>query len=184
MVGASTLVCGCADGSLIGHNVAALSLRAAGDAPANDAPLTYDWWLDSGTGPQGRGRLCEKRRAFDGWARTAAYEVGLQAVLAKMNQQVGRHHAGPAAPAAQASNAGAAGSTSSSAARPNASVWKRGMRVRLVGLEAKPELNGSIGALLGEIDAESGRVPLVILGPTEHAGKQMKVKPANMLLVT
>ena len=73
----------------------AASSRVATDAAAAAADATgaeaaaeggarrqakYAWMFDSGAGPQARGLLREKRRFFDGWARTANYELGLQQV--------------------------------------------------------------------------------------------------------
>ena len=59
-------------------------------------------------------------------------------------------------------------------------AWKRGMRVQLEGLAARPELNGSLGVLLGPMDSESGRVPVKLVEPEAQAGKTMKVKAANL----
>ena len=62
------------------------------------------------------------------------------------------------------------------------STWKKGMRVRLEGLKARPELNGCIGVLTGGV-AESGRAPVKLVASEVHAGMLLQVKPANMRLV-
>ena len=53
----------------------------------------------------------------------------------------------------------------------------------LTGLQAKPELNGCVGMVMGGVAAESGRVPLRLIAPKEHAGRSMMVKPANLKLL-
>ncbi|KOO30688.1 hypothetical protein Ctob_008064 [Chrysochromulina tobinii] len=83
----------------------------------------YEWTFDTGAGAQARGKVNEKRRSFDGWARTAAYE----------------------------------------------------------GLVARPELNGAIGVLLGEVEVDSGRAPVKLMAPPEHAGKTLKTKRDNLI---
>ena len=62
-------------------------------------------------------------------------------------------------------------------------TWKKGMRVRLEGLEARPDLNGSVGVLVGGV-AESRRAPVKLVASEVHAGLKLNVKPANMRFVT
>jgi hypothetical protein len=57
--------------------------------------------------------------------------------------------------------------------------WKKGMRVRLEGLEARADLNGSIGVLLGGV-AESGRAPVKLVASELYGGMELRVKPANL----
>jgi hypothetical protein len=184
----NTLLCGCTDGSLISVVVdveadAAMvdlsDVHAVGEEKASvgtgGSSHSYEWLFDTGTGPQGRGTLRERRRAFDGWARTAAYEQGLQEVLAKMNQQRGEQ---------SIPGAGKQGGSQSASAANASSFLKRGMHVQLTGLQGRPELNGSIGALLGGVESDSGRAPVKIVAPPEHAGKTLKVKPANLRIAT
>lgn len=154
----------------------------------------YEWTFDTGAGAQARGKLSEKRRSFDGWARTAAYEVGLQAVLAKMQSSQGKTGDTPwdraTSAAAHATAHAAARAAGGPAPRPPAlpqppasppSEWARGMRVRLQGLVARPELNGAIGVLIGEVEVESGRAPVKLMAPPEHAGKTLKTKRDNLI---
>ncbi len=202
-----TLVCGCADGTLHAKALPALTLSARNGAatvamssgssrvedtsaevlesPSEGVRTEYEWLFDTGAGAQARGRLSEKRRFFDGWARSGAYELGLQAVLAKMQGQTGntKPSSAPAMPASATSAAAAAlaaGMPTPESTRAQAG-WARGTRVRLHGLAARPELNGAIGLLLGELEAESGRAPVKLMAPPEHAGKTLKAKPANLL---
>ena len=56
------------------------------------------------------------------------------------------------------------------------------MRVRFEGLEARADLNGCIGVLIGEV-AESGRAPVKLVSSEVHAGTKLMVKPANMRVV-
>ena len=51
------------------------------DAVAEEPQCRYAWRFDSGAGARWRGLVSERRRAFDGWARTAAYEMGLLSML-------------------------------------------------------------------------------------------------------
>ena len=55
----------------------------------------------------------------------------------------------------------------------------KGVRVRLCGLVARPELNGCIGEVVGPL-AEGGRIPVRILLPAEFAGQGVKLKPASV----
>jgi hypothetical protein len=55
--------------------------------------------------------------------------------------------------------------------------------VRLEDLEARADLNGSIGVLLRGV-AESGRAPLKLVSSEVHAGTKLMVKPANLRVVT
>ena len=202
IVGSDTLVCGFSDGRVSAMPLPLpLSEAAQSGAPAMDA-LTidvgdvgvevrdyavnytedehtaaheYNWCFDSGAGPQGRGTLRERRRAFDGWAKTVAFEAGLQQVLAKMNSSQGTHSTGSPSAAAGSGGAGGGGGVSH---------LQSGMHVNLVGLAARPELNGSVGVLLGTVESESGRAPLRLVAPPEHEGKTMKVKPSNMRMLT
>ena len=57
----------------------------------------------------------------------------------------------------------------------------KGSRVSLTGLVMKPELNGAIGIINGDIDPESGRAPIRIISPSEHAGKGLRVKTSNLV---
>ena len=61
-------------------------------------------------------------------------------------------------------------------------TWKKGIRVRLEGLKARPELNGCTGVLIGGV-AESGRAPVKLVSSEVHAGMLLQVKPANMRVV-
>ena len=40
-----------------------------------------------------------------------------------------------------------------------------------------------VGMVMGGVAAESGRVPLRLIAPKEHAGRSMMVKPANLKLL-
>ena len=51
--------------------------------------------------------------------------------------------------------------------------------MRLEGLEARADLNGCIGVLIGGV-AESGRAPVKLVSSEVHAGTKLMVKPANM----
>jgi hypothetical protein len=144
----------------------------------------YEWTFDTGAGAQARGKVNEKRRSFDGWARTAAYEVGLQAVLAKMQSAQGKTGDTPWDRATTAAAHAAARAAGGPAPQPPASPpseWARGTRVRLQGLVARPELNGAIGVLLGEVEVDSGRAPVKLMAPPEHAGKTLKTKRDNLI---
>ena len=208
-----TIVCGCADGSLHARMLPmnTLSPRTEEAAPAasngssssealppegveaaamgtlldaTGVRTEYEWTFDTGAGAQARGKVNEKRRSFDGWARTAAYEVGLQAVLAKMQSAQGKTGDTPwdrATTAAAHAAARAAGGPAPQPPASPASEWARGMRVRLQGLVARPELNGAIGVLLGEVEVDSGRAPVKLMAPPEHAGKTLKTKRDNMI---
>ena len=189
------LVCGCASGEMVALELP--NLKHTLDAPATSGSAAvegratsrreYDWMVDTGAGPQARGLLRERRRYFDGWARTAAYEIGLQGVLAKMQSSQGTQHQGQVAGggAAARGSTGSAGASAAGAERVGASVGglKRGARVRISGLAARPELNGSLGIVLDAVEEESGRAPVKLVAPPEHAGKAMKVKPANLTLL-
>jgi hypothetical protein len=59
-------------------------------------------------------------------------------------------------------------------------VWRTGMQVKLTGLSARPELNGSVGEVLGSVDPESGRVPVRLVAPGEYAGERLRAKPINL----
>ncbi|KAL1508824.1 hypothetical protein AB1Y20_004919 [Prymnesium parvum] len=87
------LVCACADGNVAfsplpppaDGNVACSPLSPPADgavdfSPISAAPrcLAYAWLFDSGRGAM---PLASRRAAFDGWARTAAYEAGVYALL-------------------------------------------------------------------------------------------------------
>ena len=63
-------------------------------------------------------------------------------------------------------------------------VWKRGMHARIQGLRANPELNGSIGVLLGECNTETSRAPVTLVEPSDQKGKRINVKAANLQLIT
>ena len=81
---------------------------------------------------------------------------------------------GPAAAAYPPSSAPA------SAPPPSpASVPGKGVRVRICGLVARPELNGCIAEVVGPL-AQGGRVPVRILLPAQFAGQGVKLKPANV----
>ena len=58
-------------------------------------------------------------------------------------------------------------------------AWKKGMRVQLQGLEARAELNGCIGVLLGGVE-ESGRAAVKLTTSEVHSGMMLRVKPANL----
>ena len=184
----TTIICGCADGTLhakaapailLGGPNGAATAEPAAPSSAARAHTEYEWLFDTGAGPQARGKLAEKRRFFDGWARTAAYEVGLQAVLAKMAGQSGHTQPkGPLKPGAAAAAATSSGGGGGVGGQPSA--LRKGVRVRLSGLAARPELNGAVGELTGDLEAESGRCAVKLLAPAEHAGKGLKVKPANL----
>ena len=62
-------------------------------------------------------------------------------------------------------------------------TWKKGMGVRLQGLEVRADLNGCIGDLVGRV-AENGRAPVKLVSSDVHAGTQLMVKPAKMRVVT
>ena len=64
-------------------------------------------------------------------------------------------------------------------------MWKKGTRVRFRGLQARAELNGCIGVLLGGVLAESGRAPVKLVSSERegHAGVKLQVKPANLRVV-
>ena len=94
-----------------------------------------------------------------------------QATKAKANGSSGSSGGGGADGAAAGGAGGAGGDL------------KRGSRVRLSGLAARPELNGCIGLLMSDVEAESGRAAVKVLAPPEHTGKEMKVKPANLTVV-
>ena len=124
-------------------------------AEAKTTATVYAWSFDSAAGSQAQGLLDEKRRTFDGWAQTAAYETGLQAVLAKMNGQsglqnmqntdaVGGRRDGVGAKAAAAP-------PSPAAAPPAAAGPVRGTLYRLDGLQARPELNGCVVVVIAEV---------------------------------
>ena len=60
---------------------------------------------------------------------------------------------------------------------------RKGKRVRLFGLAARPELNGAIGILQGDVDEATGRAPVRIVSPQDLAtGKGIKVKVTNMIV--
>ena len=215
LVAQRTLVCGCADGSL--HAVpmplpsatqmdisregtpteaeAAATASAAASAASSaerSAPMRYEWAFDSGSGAQGRGKLRERRRAFDGWSKTVAYEAGLQAVLSRMAQKQGTtctgNSAGGGGGGGSSSSGGggggggggSGGGGSAGASGGSGGEVKRGMRAKLRGLQARPELNGASAVVLGPAAEDSGRVPIQLLAPPEHAGTTIKVKPANL----
>ena len=82
--------------------------------------------------------------------------------------------------AAGCRDVGGPSASSPSASSPSAPpVPGKGVRVRLCGLAARPELNGCIGEVVGPI-AEGGRIPVRILLPAEFAGQGVKLKPANV----
>ena len=60
-----------------------------------------------------------------------------------------------------------------------ASVPGKGVRVRICGLVARPELNGCIAEVVGPL-AQGGRIPVRILLPAQFAGQGVKLKPANV----
>lgn len=190
-----TLVCGCADGRVVAATVP-LSHAEQAAVDMDDVTIdvvdgsekgvdeggqhVYEWRFDSGAGPQGRGTVRERRRAFDGWAKTSAFEEGLQLVLAKMNSSSGTHKAGPSDSTSRGGDGGARGGGGGSSAL----VWKRGMHARLSGLAARPELNGAVGMLLGGVEADSGRAPVKLIAPKELEGQAIKVKPGNLVIIT
>ena len=74
----STIVLGCADGTLHAREVPLDGAKpldeqttTQSDASITHAKTAYDWLVDTGAGPQARGLLRDKRRFFDGWARSA-----------------------------------------------------------------------------------------------------------------
>ena len=156
-----------------------MRLASCGGVCARDSSLQTAWCFDSAAGPQARGLVAEKKRAFDGWAQTAAYEVGLQDVLAKMNRKTGA--GAPAGPAA-------ARGPESAAAAPTTPGPTLGTLFKLDGLQARPELNGCVVVVIADADAKSGRVPVRLLpvaGKTDGAGQplsgDLKVRPHNLL---
>ena len=234
-ISAGTLVCGCADGTVV---AAALPIAAplrmvdgaaadaaisvgdidvafgettggavgdggdggAGEGGSGRGRLSYEWCFDSGAGPQGRGTVVGCRRAFDGWAKTLAFEAGLQAVLAKMNQSRGVQGTGSQSARGGSTEGGGKGSgggggggggggsatahSTGGGAAAGGVAWRPGMHATLFGLAARPELNGSVVQLLGCVDEKSGRAPVRLVAPAGVAGTAIKVKPANLKLVT
>jgi len=56
-------------------------------------------------------------------------------------------------------------------------------RVRIHGLSAKPEFNGSIGVVLGLLDQSSHRLPVLLLEPQTVAQKKLMLKLENVSIV-
>ena len=56
-----------------------------------------------------------------------------------------------------------------------------GVKALIHGLGGRPELNGAIGVLIGEVEVESGRAPVKLMAPPEHAGKTLKTKRDNLI---
>ena len=61
-----------------------------------------------------------------------------------------------------------------------ASVPGKGVRVRICGLVARPELNGCIAGVVGPLAQRGGRIPVRIPLPAQFAGQGVKLKPANV----
>ena len=62
---------------------------------------------------------------------------------------------------------------------------RKGKRVRLIGLATRPELNGAIGILQGDVDKATGRAPVRIISPEDLVtGQGIRVKAINMVLST
>ncbi|KAL3918906.1 MAG: hypothetical protein SGPRY_005828 [Prymnesium sp.] len=172
MMSEGTLLCGCTDGSILGVSEGLLVSGVADDI-LSPYLHSYEWSFDSGTGVAGHGLVREKRRVFDGWARTAAYERGLQEVLSKMKQP-------------KSSEQSHVSTKTTTTQEP--SVPSRGTLYRLDGLQARPELNGYVVVVIAEIDKMSGRVPVRILPSVHelapekrsHTG-DLKVRPYNLV---
>ena len=64
--------------------------------------------------------------------------------------------------------------------------FRKGVFVKLYGLEERKDLNGCLGELLAGIDVETERAPIEIIAPKEAPGygQKLKVKYHNMLLTT
>ena len=255
-----------------------LDLNEEGEDGKPKLPTTYEWSFDSGTGQAGgrgyshvprHGTLSEYqcRRAFDGWAKTYAFEIGLQSILAKMNSTKGetdlpggvkpgegrKCHGThldepevqaafrPKEPPPKASSKGkgkvpetleqvlsrqykdyhermkrhgkmskeeqeADDERREKAAEdqwkeyetiieesnaPFGDNWfrrglhfRKGVYVKLYGLEGRTDLNGCLAELLAGIDTETERAPVCIRAPKEHLahGERVKVKYTNMKL--
>jgi hypothetical protein len=56
-------------------------------------------------------------------------------------------------------------------------------RVRIHGLSAKAEFNGSIGVVLGLLDQSSHRLPVLLLEPQTVAQKKLMLKLENVSIV-
>ena len=56
----------------------------------------------------------------------------------------------------------------------------KGVRVRICGLVARPELNGCIAEVVGPLAQRGGRIPVRIPLPAQFAGQGVKLKPANV----
>ncbi|KAL1527986.1 hypothetical protein AB1Y20_009357 [Prymnesium parvum] len=157
------LVCGCADGSLVG--VTREDFDEAGGGGGGGGGNRYEWQFDAMAGEQARGAVRQKRRAFDGWARTEAYEQGLQEVLARMNGKSG-----------EGGTRGAPAPAGTGEGPP------RGALYRLDGLQSRPELNGRVVLVIAAADPKSGRVPVRVLpAHRESRAEDIKVRPHNLV---
>lgn len=168
--------------------------RCGGEVPGQSGQLSsgakacprYNWRFDSGAGAQARGRLEERRRYFDGWAQTAAYERGLQQVLAKMDKQRGVHDCSDTSGAVAAKAAPAKAAPDAAKAAPDAARAAVGPALgtlyKLDGLQARPELNGCVGVTIGPLDQKTGRVAFRLLPSAERPSKgDLKVRLDNLL---
>lgn len=162
------VICGCTDGTIVAQPYCPSTPpeQSSWDVPQSRREMltgaassisNYIWRIDTGAGEQGRGLLSDKRRAFDGWAKTVAYETGLRGVLERMDQLSG---------------------FAAETGRPTS--LKHGARVKLSGLD-NAHFNGAAGVCLGGLDAESGRVPVQLLAPPQHKGRRLKVKLHHLL---
>eukprot|EP00965_Chrysotila_dentata_P000318 10524-Pleurochrysis_carterae.AAC.2 len=139
--------------------------------------------FNAGAGDHARGSVRERRGAFDGWARTAAYEQGLQLVLQRLNQKSG-HSTGPATRRTPTAHARLPRPVAQAAsARASSSALPIGSYVRIHSLVARPELNGCVAEVAGPADPKSGRYPLHIAAQAGMEQRGVKVKPENLSTV-
>jgi hypothetical protein len=86
----------------------------------------------------------------------------------------------PASAAATAAPSSSPVKTAAQSPAPAAATLQDGSRVRIEGLQAKPQHNGRTGAICGGLDQESGRWTVAVDASDACPAFQISVRPANL----